>query len=445
MAALLSSMVDPMHSGARSPVRVIQETPMVEGKNDTNEFVSHVMLSSGPEAQGNANAVVRVSLLGAGFVCGVGGRNISAIQHRTGVAITSSVSKAWVGGVRYAMLSVSLPLSMAVCRCVAVGPWQRLHPWLLWPLSLCLLIHSIHYYLLRVFKVSGGSAKQVKSAVAIMEEAVGVYKSLTEGDFMGQFVEPEVSIQGIMFSYAPPPKDKMPRAACVKELPRSLAMRKGPESPNHQLSQQSSYQSTYQSSHHTSHQSYHSTMDRSSSVDSNESHASLHRDRLDERWNEDRGLNHGYSGGYNDGYNHGYNLQHSNAEYAVKYDTECTAGYAGGSPAGYDGEQQPRHGGRRTGARRPPTRPSMVSMMTRRSLSGDRSRLRQAQDPPSPCNATPSIRSAYSMPSLSETTNVPDPDRADSDDWRQGRGSVVDFSRGPRARSLLNDFQRMTM
>ena len=237
----------------------------------------------------------------------------------------------------------------------------------------------------------------------------------------------------------------MPKAACVKELPRSLAMRKGPESPNHQLSQQSSYQSTYQSSHHTSHQSYHSTMDRSSSVDSNESHASLHRDRLDERWNEDRGLNHGYSGGYNDGYNHGYNLQHSNAEYTVKYDTECTAGYAGGSPAGYDGEQQPRHGGRRTGARRPPTRPSMVSMMTRRSLSGDRSRLRQAQDPPSPYNATPSIRSAYSMPSLSETTNVPDPDRADSDDWRQGRGSVVDFSRGPRARSLLNDFQRMTM
>lgn len=77
---------------------------MVEGKNDTNEFVSHVMLSPGPEARGNAHAVVRVSLLGAGFVCGVGGRNISAIQRRTGVMITSSVSKMLVGGVRYVLL-----------------------------------------------------------------------------------------------------------------------------------------------------------------------------------------------------------------------------------------------------------------------------------------------------------------------------------------------------
>ena len=87
-----------------------------------------------------------------------------------------------------------------------------------------------------MFRVSGSSTAEVKSAVAIMEEAIGVYKSLTEGDFQGQFVEPEVSIQGIMFSYAPPPKDKMPKAACVKQLSQSLATRKGTESPNHHLS-----------------------------------------------------------------------------------------------------------------------------------------------------------------------------------------------------------------
>jgi hypothetical protein len=101
MVALLSSMVDPMHSGARSPSRVIQGPPIVDINNDTNEFVSHVMLSPGQAVHGRSQAVVRVSLLGAGFVCGVGGRNISAIQCRTGATITSSVSKMLGGGVRY--------------------------------------------------------------------------------------------------------------------------------------------------------------------------------------------------------------------------------------------------------------------------------------------------------------------------------------------------------
>ena len=71
----------------------------LKGTNDTNEFVSHVLLS--PESPGTALAVVRVSMLGAGFLCGVGGRNINAIQHRTGVTITSSVSKTFNGNVRY--------------------------------------------------------------------------------------------------------------------------------------------------------------------------------------------------------------------------------------------------------------------------------------------------------------------------------------------------------
>ncbi len=300
------------------------------------------------------------------------------------------------------------------------------------PLSLFVsTIHPIHISLCRVFKVSGDSAGQVKSAVAIMEEAVGVYKSLTEGDFQGQFVEPEVSIQGITFSYAPPPKDKMPKAACVKQLPQSLATRKGAASPNHQLSHQSSYQSTYQSSHQSSYQSHHSTMDRSSSVDSNESHASLHRERLDERWNEDGCLN------------HGYNLEYPNAEYTAGYNTEYAAGCALGYPAGCDVEHQPRHGGRHTGGRRPLRRPSMMSMMAR-SLSDDRSRARQVRDPPSPYNSGSSMRTAYSMPFLSEMTNRPDPDRADRD-WRQGGLSAEDTSRPPRARSLLNDFQGMRM
>jgi hypothetical protein len=86
----------------------------------------------------------------------------------------------------------------------------------------------------------------VKSAVAVMQEAVGFYKSLTEGDFIGQYVEPEVTIQGITFQYAPPPKDKMPRAASVKKLPQSMTVLKEAE------------------------QSFMSTLESHSSVDSNE-------------------------------------------------------------------------------------------------------------------------------------------------------------------------------
>ena len=72
---------------------------LLQANNDTNEFVSHVMVS--PGTSGVAMAVVRISLLGAGFVCGVRGRNINAIQRRTGVTITSSVSKTVDGAVRY--------------------------------------------------------------------------------------------------------------------------------------------------------------------------------------------------------------------------------------------------------------------------------------------------------------------------------------------------------
>jgi hypothetical protein len=286
-----------------------------------------------------------------------------------------------------------------------------------------------------VFRVSGSSTAEVKSAVAIMEEAIGVYKSLTEGDFQGQFVEPEVSIQGIMFSYAPPPKDKMPKAACVKQLSQSLATRKGTESPNHHLSHLShqSYQSTYQSSHQSLYQSPHQSpfqsflprMDRRSSVDSNESQASLHRERLDDRWNEDNRYR-----------NHGYNLEYLNTEHTIGYNVGYHAEYS----ADYHAERQPRHGGRHRGGVRPPRKPS--TMM--RSLSDDHSRARQAVGPSSPYNSTSSMRPPYSTQSLSEMTNLPDPERADGD-WREGRLSAEDTSKTPRRRSLLNDFQGMRM
>ena len=179
-----------------------------------------------------AKAIVRISMLGAGFVCGVGGRNVTSIQRRTGVSITSSLSHA--GG-------------------------------------------SV-----RVFKVTAGEVSQVKAAVSILQEAVEVYKSLTEGDFRGQYVEPEVVVQGIRFLYAPPPKHKMPNAACVRKLPQSLLFKKEAEqafmSVRGVAMGRGSHSRESQDSHHlyqsyTGNQHFQSLLERdaSSSVDSNES------------------------------------------------------------------------------------------------------------------------------------------------------------------------------
>ncbi len=194
--------------------------PPQSSVEDTSEFISAVIMSSGgvsAEGLGHGEmaecAIVRISMLAAGFVCGVGGRNVSMIQRRTGASITSSV-----------------------CSSLAV----------------------------RSFKVSGRTLSQVKGSVAIMQEAVGVYKSLTEGDFRGQCVEPEISVQGISFSYAPPPKHKMPNAASVRKLPQSLAVRKEAERAF------AAYQGQRRKG---AFQSPQSTLDRdaSSSVDSSES------------------------------------------------------------------------------------------------------------------------------------------------------------------------------
>ena len=295
----------------------------------------------------------------------------------------------------------------------------------------------------RVFKVSGDSMTRVKGAVGIMQEAVGVYKSLTEGDFRGQYVEPEVMIQGITFSYAPPPKDKMPHAACVRQLSESLAGRK--EATPSGLSSPSLHSrlpgvaslsslSSLTSLPNLPNQSCQSTLelDANSSVDSNESfgfggcfHDSHQIIRERARHVDERGDPVWYGSHQEDG--RGYQHLSSGGEYQQHmYGPEI------------------RHGGRHS-------RHGQRSLA--RNLDKDFSRVRQ--HPSSPYTpdmneremhgykhthrSSLSMRSTHSMPSLSSLPTPPAADRTERD-WRE-RSSVED--KGPRPRSLLHDFQRM--
>ena len=53
-------------------------------------------------------------------------------------------------------------------------------------------------------------------AIDIMLDAVGRYKDLAEGKFVGLQVDKKQKIRGIDFHYQPPPRDAVPFAATLR-------------------------------------------------------------------------------------------------------------------------------------------------------------------------------------------------------------------------------------
>ncbi|KAK9823648.1 hypothetical protein WJX72_004420 [[Myrmecia] bisecta] len=123
------------------------------------------------EATTTGGALIRITLLAAGFIIGERGRSVRDITKQTGADI-----KSWTEPSK-----------------------------------------DVNARSTRVFVIEG-KHRSVVMALQIISDAVDRYKMLCEGALRGQCVAPSQIVHKVEFNYQPPPRKNVPYAAAVKTL-----------------------------------------------------------------------------------------------------------------------------------------------------------------------------------------------------------------------------------
>lgn len=157
---------------------------------------------------------MHVTLLAAGFLIGPSGVSIRSVAQKTAAEIRSWSETLAVRGRNRRIRTIVVEVS---CH----------HSCLLF-LSALLSIHpksprSTHYWLtdsLPTFAIPcssfQGNRRSVVLAVAVLTDAIDLYKELCEGKYCGKVVDRVQIIRGVEFFYSPPPRSAVPFAAALR-------------------------------------------------------------------------------------------------------------------------------------------------------------------------------------------------------------------------------------